>query len=1650
MTGKRRFALVAVVGLALAFGASASATIDASFTARTAATAGDCNGNGVGDFSEAAWSNRDDDADGFCNSVDVCPREASAVNDGSACQMQAVTVPARPDDPSVPHVTYSGAQTTLKGVARYGANQFMWDFGDGTAATPWVAIANPYNLAVNHTYTGVVGRIFAATLSIRNSAAPNVVSSASYLVQIEDGGSNVSTLTADQFDVRRQMAIDNGLWYLHLNMSRGTYADSAPGWAQPYGYWSGSAHIDCLALDAFEQNGSSPAGRVSTDPYVEDVQRGLAYMLANLHEQAIVGQQYGNPDANGNGRGISAGSGSTIPAMASGRCLMALADGDAGSSFAQAGTGNVHGLTLAAVGQDMVDWLAWAQEDGTGFYRGGWGYNPNSGQSTNEVNRWAILGLRAAESSLGATIAPFVRQQAPYWLLVSRYTGNADQNGGAGDFSSTDLLTVSFTGGAIIGDQFGGNAPQYPSTEASEGFIYRHWNDNDGTWRTNLGDSDAMYTVMRAMTGGTSATPLLQNYDYANHVQLAGGFDWFRSRPGQSQQGIGTNLLSRQAFNGSWTDSTGIGGGYTQGTVPNTALDVAILESAGVPVAAPTAVVSPVSPVGINQAVQLDASGSASHDGSALTFAWDLDGDGVFDDATGSTAAFSSPTYGTFPVCVQVTDGSGRTGSACVSVSVVPGAHPPHASQPASYDGVVNVPLQLDASSSYDVDGDPITFTWDLNNDGQFTDATGATPTVTFSQTGDFAVAVKATAVDGSSIAYAVVHVGAHAPVASAGGPYTGTAGQSITLDASGSSDPDGLALTYGWDLDNNGTFTDSTSAQPTFTIGNVAAGTVYSVCVKVTNSAGRSSVACTTVTVAAAVQPPVAQIVSPNVVVSGPLPRTVSLDASHSSDPQGRPLTFSWTASGGTLQNATSALASLTVAHYGSYSATVRVDNGLLSSSATAQVQAQDTTPPSFTSPPQDLTLQAGPTTAASVNAWLASVTATDDDPDHPGAAVANDFIPNAGIGGVGIGNSVKVTWTATDSAGNTAQASATVTVIGDTTPPVVTPVVTGTAGDNGWYTSDVHVSWQVSDPESAVSAQTGCADADVTADTNTAGRTFTCAATSGGGTTTASVTVKRDATPPTITAARAPAPNAAGWNADDVTVTYTCGDALSGLAQCSAPAVLHEGAAQSATGTAHDAAGNSASATVSGVNVDKTGPSLAGAPTGSANINGWYRADVPVHWTCSDPLSGVDGCPADTAVTGEGTGLTSTASVADRAGNVTAAVSSPAVKIDRTPPATDASAPSGWSSAGVTVTLAATDNLSGVAATYYSLDGAPTAVGSSVAIDSEGVHTLTYWSVDGADNVEATRSVTVRIDRSAPTITHSLSPAPNTAGWNNTDVSVAFSCGDALSGIASCTALQVLTGEGASQHVAGHAADNAGNTADDDVTVSIDKTAPSVAAAADRAPNADGWYSSDVIVSFLCGDALSGVASCPAAVTLREGAAQSAAGTAKDAAGNAGSGSLGGLNVDETAPVVTFTGNAGTYTIAQTVSIACTATDALSGIASTTCAPVSGPAASFGLGTTSRSASATDRAGNVGTGSVTFTVGVTCGALHDLIGQWVSNAGVASSLQAKVDAICAAPNANAKSGKLGAFDNQVAAQTGKALTKEHADLLVQYAGQL
>ena len=153
-----------------------------------------------------------------------------------------------------------------------------------------------------------------------------------------------------------------------------------------------------------------------------------------------------------------------------------------------------------------------------------------------------------------------------------------------------------------------------------------------------------------------------------------------------------------------------------------------------------------------------------------------------------------------------------------------------------------------------------------------------------------------------------------------------------------------------------------------------------------------------------------------------------------------------------------------------------------------------------------------------------------------------------------------------------------------------------------------------------------------------------------------------------------------------------------------------------------------------------------------------------------------------------------------------------------------------------------------------------------------------------------------------------------------------------------------------------------------------------------------------------------------------------------------------------DSRDPVVTYTGNHGAYTIDEQVSIGCSASDPVpgSGLDSDTCEDLDAPAWSLALGSHTLSATAEDVAGNVGSGSATFTVSVTYASLENVVARFSSNPDVTRGLNDKLVAASKAKTATTRNSQLNAFENQVSAQTGKALTEEEARLLISFAEAL
>lgn len=130
--------------------------------------------------------------------------------------------------------------------------------------------------------------------------------------------------------------------------------------------------------------------------------------------------------------------------------------------------------------------------------------------------------------------------------------------------------------------------------------------------------------------------------------------------------------------------------------------------------------------------VNFDASGSYDVDGSIVDYSWDYDGDGIYDNSTG-TSAYSSATYSVpdqYNATVRVTDNDGAIDTASVTITVnAPTNDPPVAVLSANpTNGTAPLNVDFNASGSYDLDGTIVDYSWDYDGDGNYDASTGTNP----------------------------------------------------------------------------------------------------------------------------------------------------------------------------------------------------------------------------------------------------------------------------------------------------------------------------------------------------------------------------------------------------------------------------------------------------------------------------------------------------------------------------------------------------------------------------------------------------------------------------------------------------------------------------------------------------------------------------------------------------------------------------------------------------------------------------------------------------------------------------------------------------------------------------------------------------------
>src|SRR5207249_2752527 len=216
-----------------------------------------------------------------------------------------------------------------------------------------------------------------------------------------------------------------------------------------------------------------------------------------------------------------------------------------------------------------------------------------------------------------------------------------------------------------------------------------------------------------------------------------------------------------------------------------------------------------------------------------------------------------------------------------------------------------------------------------------------------------------------------------------------------------------------------------------------------------------------------------------------------------------------------------------------------------------------------------------------------------------------------------------------------------------------------------------------------------------------------------------------------------------------------------------------------------------------------------------------------VSVTFTCAETGSVQSAVATNTVaggtVSGEGSGqsFTNTGTCTDKAGNPALPATVGGINIDKTSPViTGTRDPeandSGWNHAHVSVSFTGADT-----GAVRSGIGTDTVAGATVSTEGADQSVTNSGDCrDKAGNAALPATVAgINIDKTAPAISGTRDPLANAYGWNNTDVSVSFTCDDAgsvQSGIATdAVAGATVSSEGTNQSVtnSGDCSDHAGN---------------------------------------------------------------------------------------------------------------------------------------------------------------------------------------------------------------------------------------------
>jgi hypothetical protein len=463
----------------------------------------------------------------------------------SAAGLTVLTVPWDPNNPLSPHTTYSINGTTTEVTVVLGATVPVgvnsgdsvtvdWNFGDGSAHATF-ALTNVYDISTTHQYpaSAALGTAWTAVVTVTDNTTHTSGTANYYLIQSCGPKLGGTCKVQDALNSRVNVAIDWGLWYLHQTMWRnsttvGSNTVQWGGWdTQTYSCptvggaayaCAGQGVVNADNVQAFEVSGHLATGPAS-DPYTDDVARGLARMfvfLASQPNSAITSTYKYNPatvnygcsdgsqvqsngacggtatkvfynagatscltppctftfDGNGDGQTIYSNDGSGEPVYTGGPFMDALVASGNGGATAPTGPSGVLGLTYKNIVQNMNDWYSACQwyddydpgnQPGFNGYTRGAGYSASGGGwlyncqqgDDNSTSQWAAIGLIGSYRGFALTIPQVVKDMNNVWVTNSEDVTDARPTGSNPYGSGDNYGTHGYRGSFAYSNAWG-------------------------------------------------------------------------------------------------------------------------------------------------------------------------------------------------------------------------------------------------------------------------------------------------------------------------------------------------------------------------------------------------------------------------------------------------------------------------------------------------------------------------------------------------------------------------------------------------------------------------------------------------------------------------------------------------------------------------------------------------------------------------------------------------------------------------------------------------------------------------------------------------------------------------------------------------------------------------------------------------------------------------------------------------------------------------------------------------------------------------------------------------------------------------------------------------------------------------------------------